>query len=270
MTAPAPGGPVAVATPPAGVPVVPGRPGGGAPTRPAWLWPVRLIACAIAVVFVLGGTWSVVGGFFERTTTRTISFPGRVKHVVVDAEDGDVTVRAAAPGSTAVLTTSETHAFAETRVTHQLVAGTLMIKGSCGSGVHFGECSTDLDLVLPEDVSIEVSTDLGRVSVDGMTGVVRATSSLGRIQLQHLRSPQVEAVADLGEVRVQFDTAPMSVRAKADTGSITLNLPDDGSPYRVLTESNGKAQVEVPQAPSAARVIVATASLGSIRVLLDS
>ncbi|MFN8075864.1 MAG: DUF4097 family beta strand repeat-containing protein [Kineosporiaceae bacterium] len=254
--------------------VAPGRagtPSPGAPDpRPSWVWPVRLIASAVALVVILGGTWSVIGEFFERTTSRTETIGGEVKHLVVDADDGDITIRALSPGTAVVLTTTETHAFADTRITRQLVAGTLMIKGRCSANVHMGDCSTDLDVQVPEDVTVEVTTDLGRVSVDGMAATVRATSSLGRIQLRHLRAAQVEAATDMGELRAQFDTPPMAVRARAGTGSITLTLPEDDTTYRVLAEGNGKAQVEVPQAPSSIRVIVATADMGSIRVLTGS
>ncbi|WP_158847272.1 DUF4097 family beta strand repeat-containing protein [Saccharothrix deserti] len=178
-------------------------------------------------------------------------------------------------------------------VSHRMEGSTLVLDG-CGS-----QCSVDYEVTVPsKEVRITGENNSGDVRLEGVAGVdveigsgdatVRAVSGAVRIsngsgdldvadvagdftgeigsgnaKLSDMRGP-VTIDNRSGDVHVRM-TAVVSVRAEADSGNLTVDVPQGA--YNVDVESgSGDTAVDVKDDPNASAALVLRARSGDVTV----
>jgi hypothetical protein len=128
--------------------------------------------------------------------------------------------------------------------------------------------------------SVDVSANSGDAKVENVAGLVKLTLDSGSIDLRDvggvqahsdsghvdgdgLRGP-VDVSADSGSVKLTL-AEPSDVKVKADSGSVDVRVPD-GS-YRVIGGSDsGSRSIDIPQNSSGAKTLDLNTSSGSVSV----
>lgn len=185
-------------------------------------------------------------------------------------------------GSVSIVTADTDEVTVETRISdglrptgedQRVVGETLELRATCPN---FGSdwCSVDYVVRVPPDVAVVVRTDDGRIDVTGTTGPVdvdgddgsvhltdvvgpvRAATDSGRVEGTGLRSPTVTADSDDGRVTLTFATAPQTVVATTEHGSVEVVVPADGTAYRLDVDTDdGETIEDVPIDSSSERSI---------------
>ncbi|MEW2382946.1 DUF4097 family beta strand repeat-containing protein [Micromonospora sp. NPDC047707] len=110
---------------------------------------------------------------------------------------------------------------------------------------------------------VRVETGSGDIEVVDVTAPVRLRASSGDITARRLGGG-VDVEANSGRVTVELAT-PASVRAHASSGDVELTVP--AGSYRVRSEvGSGRAEVGVPNVPSATLVLDVATGSGDLTV----
>lgn len=234
----------------------------------------------LAVVAGVGMTALLLSGCALLQPPKTMSdeatVDATVSEIEIDDTDGGVFVRGV-EGATGI-TLERTIRYRGDRTfqeTHSVEGDTLVL-GGCGRN-----CSVkytlevpagldvsghtengEVDLTLVNDVDVETSN--GRITLDGVTGTIRASTSNGRVEGSGLEGDGIDASSSNGAIDLQLEV-PQDVEAHTSNGSIDLSVPD-GS-YRVNAEtSNGRTDIAVPSDSSGEFTLDLSTSNGSITV----
>jgi hypothetical protein len=274
---------------PHGAPVPPGYPplperGSGQGTVLA----VRLLGLGLVLLLVTMGALAVVGQFFRQSRNESTTFAGPVQKVVAQTDLGDVTVRQGGPGQPLVIRRRLTWSFEEPAVELTRNGNDVDVRGTCQRAwpLSYG-CSVDLEITLPPGAAVmirsgtgdinadgvsgafNVTTRTGDINADGVSGALDVTTRTGDINLRGLRSPDVTASTDTGDIVVALVAAPRSVRASTSTGDVKVSVPPDGTAYRVNGRTSvGNRTIRVPTDPSSSRTITVSSSVGAVNVLV--
>lgn len=270
-----------------GVDTPPGSPPGPLPDAPAGGGAVvlRAVGTGLVLLLLLAGAASVVVQFFtqERTGTTTVTEP--VTRLIARTDTGTLRVRQAAAGEAVTVRQTVHWAFREPTTTVHAGNGLLTVTGSCENRFWLARCDTDLEIVLPPGVPLDLTTDTGDIQASG-SAAVSARTDTGDVTLTVPGAPTVDARAGTGDVSVTGAAAGASVRARTDTGSVSLTLAEPPSLARAVTDTGdititvpagdsyhvdattdtGGTRVTVPRDESAPRTIDARADTGSIVV----
>jgi hypothetical protein len=241
----------------------------------------------VAVLGVLAfGAAAVVVEFFQQRAVETVPLTAGVTQVFATTDTGDVRVRAATDGETPQMIRTLRWSFERPQLQQAVSAGTERVDARCQVRWFAGNCSVDLEMVVPASTVLQVETDTGDVSVNGTSGGLGAVTTTGAVTLSGVSGGSVSArtdtgdvtvlatapdavvtaSSDTGDVRLSFTTPPRSVRARTSTGDVTINVPS-GDSYAVTARTDtGESTVLVPNDPAATRSISATASVGDIQV----
>ena len=235
----------------------------------------------LAVVAGVGMTALLLSGCALLQPPKTMSdeatVDAAVTEIEIDDTDGGVFVRGV-EGATGI-TLERTIRYRGDRTfqeTHS-VEGDRLVLGGCGNN-----CSVkytlevpagldvsghtengEVDLTLVNDVDVETSN--GRITLDGVTGTIRAATSNGRIEGSALEGDGgIDVSTSNGAIDLRVEVA-QDVEANTSNGSIDVSVPD-GS-YRVNAEtSNGRTDVAVPNDSSGEFTLDLSTSNGSITV----
>jgi hypothetical protein len=229
---------------------------------------LRLVGAALVLVLVISGGYSVATSFAHTEKNESFSVAAQgIDTIVLDVGVGDLQVRTA-PGASQIEVDVERRG--SWRLPHfdsSRDGGTLRLTGGC-SGPRMGNCGTDVVVRAPAGLTLQVRASVGTVRASGSYAQVRATTSTGEVALTDLTSDRTTAVSSVGTVLVTFARAPMDVQASSSTGEVTVVVPDDGTTYAVRSHvSVGSTQISVPDDDTSDRSIVASSSVGSVRVV---
>jgi hypothetical protein len=169
-------------------------------------------------------------------------------------------------------------------VVTSVVRGTVLTVSARCLPASGSRCQVSLTVTLPHGMTVQASSQLGDVTVTGITGPVSVTDSLGEIQLDNLAGPvtatavggdidgfgltssHASLTADLGDINLAFTAPPTSILATDQEGDITLTVPATAD-YRVTAQSQlGSTSVTVPRSAGSPHVILATSQLGDVTV----
>jgi hypothetical protein len=234
-------------------------------------------------VFIVFGTLQIVSGLSLYEEDRPVSFPAGIRRIEVELEAGSVVLR----GGPTDTVSGVRHASWGLRppVIDEIVTGdTLRIRASCIPWMgHW--CGVSYTLDTPRGVEVVAHSAVGRVTVEHVDGDVSASSdaaavvltdiggrvaanaSAGRIEATGLRGPVAVAESSAGSVTLAFVAPPTDVTARSTAGAVRVEVPDDGTAYRVDADaSRSEASVGVPLDPLSAHRITASSSAGSVTV----
>jgi hypothetical protein len=234
---------------------------------------VRTMAAGVAVL--LGA--AVLGGCGLRQThlqdSGTVSDP--IRSVRLDSGDGGVTL-VGTPGATAAtVTRAVTYSgnTAPTGTSYGVQGGVLTLSG-CGR-----HCTVDYTVELPADLpvsgqvdngevrltavgEVQVRTDNGAVTLDGVRGPVDVQTSNGHVTGRHLDGGPVRARTDNGAVELTT-TTPQDVTVGTGNGAVTVAVA--AGRYVVDTRTdNGAEDVRVQNDPAGQHRVELTTDNGAI------
>lgn len=112
-------------------------------------------------------------------------------------------------------------------------------------GFSLGDDSVvDLELSVPDGLTIDVDADLGRVDLTQLQGDVKVKADLGEVRVEEFEG-ELDVETDLGSIRVEAARVEGRMRLKTDLGSIRFSgLPGEDADI----ESNmGSVRVALPQ-----------------------
>jgi len=252
---------------------------------------VRVLWKLFAGLFVLGALlwapYQVVTLLAHEEREENESFPAAgLTTLEVDGSAGSVTI-VTAETDTVDVRADISEGLRKTGESRQVVDGTLELHSTCPN-IGSDWCRVDYEVTMPRDLAVVVRNGNGHVSVTGtdgtvtidndngsvelddLTGAVRASTDNGRVEATRLRSQAVDASADNGRVTLTFVAPPTSVVASSDNGRIDITVPDDGTAYRVTTETdNGHSDVKVPRDDASEHTITARTDNGGIAILTN-
>ena len=200
-------------------------------------------------------------------STDTTYVVGAADTLLVRNECGNVTVREDPSATTVTATGQSWSTFRTPAVDVGLENGQAVVRGRCnGSWWGVGD-GLKLVVSVPSGTDVDVASDSGSVSLESLSGTVAAESSAGSIRGTGLASASVSADSSAGSVHLTFVAPPSQVDAKSSAGSVTVEVPRDGTAYLVSADSSaGSTNVTVATDPDAQRAIAAHSSAGSVRV----
>jgi hypothetical protein len=233
---------------------------------------------AAATIGVIAALLLIAGCGIIGPTMRTegsADLDPTITEIRVDSGSGSVTVSGDDDGEASLEWVVSTRANRTIGPTYSMDGATLVLHG-CGRW-----CSVDYTLRVPEGVDVtgrtangaidlsdvgevDMQTTNGRITLDGVSGRVRASSSNGRIEGEGLVGSGIEVSTSNGSIELELASA-QDVSAESSNGSIVVRVPD-GS-YRVETQtSNGSETVRIPNSDTGRFLIDLRTSNGPITV----
>lgn len=115
------------------------------------------------------------------------------------------------------------------------------------------------------DGDVDVAADQGSIDLSRLAGTVVADADQGSVRGSGLRSEDVEATTDQGDVFLRFEDAPRRVVVDSDQGDVEVVLPAGPAEYEVVTDSDqGRVTRDIDTKPSTDRSITATTDQGDV------
>jgi hypothetical protein len=193
----------------------------------------------------------------------TVTVPARDATAVTAMSDGGTIVVSGVTGAS--LDSGGGNVWA-TGVTGSLVVssegGPVFVTGARGTNVDSGGGPVRASTI---NGPLTVSSEGGPVTVTGLTGTMYAGTGGGPLFAQGVSAPTATVIAEGGDVRLGFRTAPQSVQVNSGGGAAFVSVP--GGPYALTTDSGGGPQsVGISIDPAAARSINVSTQGGPLRV----
>jgi hypothetical protein len=246
-------------------------------SRKAWL----VAGSITAAVTLLFGTFQVVSLLARSTDETTTTFQA-VRRLVVDNDAGSIRLRPS-PDATLRIDRKETGGLAKPSYSERLEGGRLVVGADCGRSL--GWCRVQLEVEVPAGVDVDARGGGGSFRADGLDGDLRVqrsggsitvvgsgpvldiASSGGSVNVESAKAGDVKVRSSGGSVRLRSTVVPDTVDARSSGGSVTVELPDGPTAYRVdATSSGGSARTQVRTDPTSTRRITAHSSGGSVTV----
>ena len=214
------------------------------PTQSPAARAIRWSGGVLGALAIGGAALQAADQLAQRTTETEHSY--RAADAVVLVADGDVTVTTG--GTVVEVLARDRSGFTPSRYTADEADGRLEIRHEC-DGVSGSGCVASLDVRVPEgshvtirsssgDTSalgvvgdVEVSTRVGDVRVDGVTGRVVAASGSGDVEVSQAGG-SVDASSDIGRIAVHEASGAVGARS----GSGDIDVRDAGGSVEASTD----------------------------------
>jgi hypothetical protein len=245
----------------------------------------RRYGIAISVALILGGIYWALTGLTQDTKTSQDSYSVQGGALTVESRSADIEVRADDVTDIKVERKFERNVFgSDPKESYE--NGKLELRDTGCGFLSFG-CDTNYVLTVPRDLKLTLKSSSGDVTVSALTNGADLKSSSGSIDVESVSGPElkmesssgdleahdlsattVSTESSSGSVDLDFSKAPQSVDAKASSGDVTIQIPDDQKPYNVETEtSSGDEESDsITKDPAATRTIKAKTSSGDVTV----
>ena len=194
----------------------------------------------------------------------TVTIPAREASTAVTAESSGGTIDVAGVAG-ASLDSGGGNVWA-TGVTGSLVVssegGNVIVSGASAANIDSGGGNVRAAAI---DGPLTVSAEGGQVTLAGLTGTLYADTGGGNLLAQGVSAPTATVIAEGGNVRLGFVTAPDNVQVNSGGGAAFLFVP--GGPYALTTDNGGGAQsVGISINPAATRSINVNTQGGPLRI----
>lgn len=131
------------------------------------------------------------------------------------------------------------------------------------------ELTTKTGGIIVSDIDnhVDATTTTGSISIRGVAGELVAAATTGSVSGIDLDAGEVTARTSTGDIDLAFSTAPRRVIAELSTGDVVITVPDDGSSYRVVGDTQtGERRIDVATNPTADRIIDVTSTTGDVTI----
>jgi hypothetical protein len=182
------------------------------------------------------------------------------------------------------------------------VGDKMIVRGSC-SFLSGSVCRIDLTISVPPTLRLTANSSSGGVKISGISADINATSSAGNVTIldstgsmvlrssagdisftrvggsidasssagtvtgKGLRANTVNARSSASKVRLEFNEAPLNVKATSSADSVLIALPRGSETYKVSARAEGNPKIEVRTDPSSSRTVAAKSTAGGVRVI---
>ena len=215
-------------------------------TGPKWRARTKFLVGAGAVV-AIGGAVVAVDLIADASHHTTRQFTGTVSEIDFDVSSGSV--RVVGTDDPVVTVDVTTHGGVR-RASHseQLVGDHLVLHSGCGFDLLTPTCGVDFVVHVPAAVSVVARGDGTTFDLVGTSG-------------------DVDVSINGGDVGMRFAAAPHKVKADVNGGRAVVEVPDDGTAYRIDADAEGgSSHGDGRSDPSAQRSIDLHASGGNVSV----
>lgn len=179
-----------------------------------------VVGSTIGVLAGLVGIGYAASQAFDTTKTDAYEFRQRVKHVVVEADAGDVEVTRG--GRRLEVEETRHYVLESPELSRGVERGVLTLKGEC-EGVLFALCETDYRVEVPAGVTVEVRTHVGDIEAEGIDARrIEARSNVGDITIDSRRRARIDARTNVGDVKVTVPPGTGGVDADTDLGAVDV------------------------------------------------
>jgi len=238
--------------------------------------PVLTAAMAVSALVGCGG-YVDVGALQHLTNSYSVT--GQVQALVVNAHVGGVSIIGGDSGKVSV-TEHISYRHTVPVTTHRTAAGTITLDSNCPA---LETCSVSYDITVPRTMTVRANDNIGVIRLESLAGQVTAHTNAGNIDLNSVSGPievtdhagsiRGQDVSSLhatvrsstGDIEVTFSTAPETITATTDIGSITLRVPGNQS-YSLNASTLGSTRVSVVLSPASPHAITASTWAGSITI----
>ena len=214
------------------------------------------LVVGVATLVAIGGGAEARAARLERSETleREIALGAGVREVVIDNVFGSVEVTSSGNGKVTIEVSQHAEARHESDLEEAFREVTLTVETDedrlqltqdgpfrCGENGRWWRSGCDWDpdyemtwewkVTVPAGVDVDVSTvNGGFVSVDGVSGALRARNVNGALRLTSISASEIEATTVNGGVNVEFARAPtVDSIFKTVNGKVELALPRDAA-----------------------------------------
>ena len=203
---------------------------------------MRIVVWAALGLLVLSGSVFGLSEVFHRSVRERTTIAEPVHKIVIDADVGDVDVRAGLTPNV-VVQRHDSWLLNKPDVIQTYDAGTLTIATKCGGLKSILRCRSDLMIDAPPEVDVVVRSDAGDVDLRGLSGRADVQTSSGDIRTHRLNPITVRAQTDAGNVSLDIVGQPTRTEARSDAGNVRVVVPY--GPYRVDAAAGaGNVKVE--------------------------
>jgi len=205
------------------------------------------VLVAAGAVVALGGAFLTVDLLTNSSHRTTHRFTDAVTELDLDVSAG--TVRVVGSDDPVVTVDVTTHGGVH-RPSHSetLVGGHLRLHSGCGFDIISPTCGVDFVVHVPTATAVVAHADGATIDLAGTSG-------------------NVDLSINGGDVDMQFGSAPHTIKADVNGGRVVVEIPDDGTAYRVDADAEGgSARIGVRTDPSADRAIDVHANGGDVAV----
>jgi hypothetical protein len=197
----------------------------------------------VALVLIGAGILIAAGSAFAMNAneeTATQRAEGRITKVVVENDNGDITVR---PGDDAKVKRVERWNYMRPSYSQDVEDGTLIVRARCPGINLFNNCAVTLELTVPEGAEVTSSTTNGDTDVTGINGKrVSVSSTNGDLTLDDLGAEAVRAHTTNGDIDVAIGERPDAIDVSSTNGDIDVSVPKGSYDIRTNT-TNGDVSV---------------------------
>ncbi|MGH8880545.1 MAG: DUF4097 family beta strand repeat-containing protein [Stackebrandtia sp.] len=263
-----------------------------------------IIGVAVLALLAAAGVWTWKSFKDVRTEQLSDSYDAPLTRVDLDGDAGDVTVTVT--DTDAVIVDKELSYNEDKPKSEETVSGeTLTIRATecSGPSLGFNHCHINYRIQVPADVALDITTDSGEIDTEdvtadqklhadsgnirvddaggeaeletdsgdieahGVAGGFTATADSGNITADGLRSTSATANADSGDIDLGFDVSPDEIKSIAESGGVTITVPEDGESYDVdVTTDSGDQDIQVTSDSASDKKITAEADSGDVTI----
>jgi hypothetical protein len=182
---------------------------------------------AISALLVVGGFAALALGAVRSTRPHLITFPvtGTVGGLSFDLADGDIVIVGGGTRDDVEVRRTERYAFGHRPEVSKTVAGAAFgLRSRCPTSL-LGPCTVAYRVIVPDNVTLDVRTSTGNVSLRDYRGTAQVTTSAGAIDINGYCGNSLDARAGEGTISVTADCAPPRMSLRSGSGSIRAVMP---------------------------------------------
>lgn len=226
---------------------------------------IIIVGSIVALLTVLALAVPAMGRIVQSTSHGTHELPAGLVGLDLDSQLGDIRIRAAAQGEEPHADVTVRSGLTDPEVTSEVHADSAELISTCQRWWWVDNCSVDWDIVVPRDTELTIRNEVGEITVTEVIGPLWVTSGVGGLTAHDIGSPTVQASSSVGDITLELISPPQQVEATSSTGDVTVAVPNDGTGYRVLTDTSvGSVTNELGSDGEEDRVIDVSTSIGDI------
>lgn len=226
--------------------------------------PIRVIALLVSTVLVVLVGASMIGPMLKQSETTERALPA-VTSLRFAGHVGDVRVRAAEPGESPKVVTTDTWGLWRPSSSVSTKAGVAQLKSSCRTALNAGPCSSDWLVVVPAGTDLTIEHGVGAINVAGIDGDIDVQSGVGEVAITDTASDRVSVEMGVGHVEYVADEPPRRLDLTLGVGDVSVRVPDSVD-YRVTTDGASEVQNSLGSNASSKRSIRVEAGVGSVSI----
>ena len=182
---------------------------------------------AISALLVVGGSIALAVGGLASQKRRLVSYPvtGALQGLSFDLGAGDITIVGGGQRDEVEIRRTERYAFGRVpRTTRNVRAGVFAVTSRCPTSL-LAKCSVAYRVVVPDNVTVEIRTTSGDVSLRGYRGTAKLATSSGSIDIGGYCGNALDARAGSGSITLEATCAPPQTTLRAGSGDVHATLP---------------------------------------------